>query len=223
VRLHIRRFMESGRVIALEGGEGAGKTTIWNVLEQLAKGNGSFTFCREPGGTTFGEKVRQVIFAVDEEILPETEMMLFMASRLELFKRVVRPALRLGRHVVTDRLDASTYVYQIYAPRRLWLEPVFRSLQRVYLSPPTSDSDWIRPVYILLDIDPVVGLARAKSRKVGNKFDDRPVAYHQMVREGYNHYIKGEKYHAVIDASLPLDEIVEKVRKVIWEFTGVKL
>src|SRR3989344_892576 len=136
--------MESGRVIALEGGEGAGKTTIWNVLEQLAKGNGSFTFCREPGGTTFGEKVRQVIFAVDEEILPETEMMLFMASRLELFKRVVRPALRLGRHVVTDRLDASTYVYQIYAPRRLWLEALFFFLPRGFFFSPTSHIACIR-------------------------------------------------------------------------------
>jgi len=210
--------MTVGRLIALEGGEGSGKTTVWKRLKKDLMRSGRFLFCREPGGTEFGEEIRDILFSRQYDMLPETEFMLFMVSRLELFNKVIRPALARGRHVVTDRLDASTFVYQIYAHGLREFEELFRVVQRRYLKP-IGDEDWLCPHYILLDLDPEIGLKRRQTAGDTNRFDEKEIKFHHTVRSGYKHFVARERDHTIIDASLSPDEVFKSALDVVLKLT----
>lgn len=104
----------AGVFITFEGGEGAGKTTHIRFLADALRGHGREVLClREPGGTSIGEQVREVLLSTDnDEMAPEAELLLYEAARAQLVKQVVQPALARGCVVLCDRFTDSTRAYQ---------------------------------------------------------------------------------------------------------------
>ena len=105
--------MRRGTFITLEGVDGAGKSTqLAAVRDWLAEQGIDAVFTREPGGTVLGEKLRELLLAVDTEVTLETETLLMFAARQEHIARVIEPALAAGRWVVSDRFTDATFAYQ---------------------------------------------------------------------------------------------------------------
>lgn len=102
----------AGRFITFEGIDGAGKSTQIDRLETLVEASGRVVCrTREPGGTPVGEKIRGILLA--EDMIPETETLLFFAARAEHAARKIRPALDRGEWVISDRFTDATYAYQV--------------------------------------------------------------------------------------------------------------
>ena len=102
-----------GCFIVLEGGEGVGKTTQWRrVADHLAAAGHDVVALREPGGTPAGDALRAVLLDPTSALAPETEALLFAASRAQLVRHVITPAMHRGAVVLVDRFLLSTYAYQ---------------------------------------------------------------------------------------------------------------
>ena len=111
--------MNKGIFITFEGGEGSGKSTHIGLLEERLRGEGrALTRLREPGGTPIGEEIRHLFQhnEVGHSMTPETELLLVNASRAQLVREVIRPALAEGQVVICDRFFDSTVAYQGYGP-----------------------------------------------------------------------------------------------------------
>jgi len=207
-----------GKLIVLEGGEGAGKTSIVAKLKEDLDNN-KFVFIREPGGTELGNKVRSILLDGEVALSTESELLLFMASRFQIFELVVWPALLSGKHVIADRMDASTFAYQIHARKASHLESLFWLLRNLYLKSPDRDA-LVEPQYLLMDIDPELGIHRVVSggREV-NHLDRMSLSFHQKVQEGYHEFISRSSSHEIIDANRTFGEVYASVLKVISSST----
>ncbi len=195
--------------IAIEGGEGAGKSTLLNALK-IEFGD-SALFTREPGGSPYAEVIRELALThpLAKGANTETMLCLMFAARFDHVENAVLPALRRGDHVITDRFDASSYAYQLYAQEHQKLEELFWKL-RSYI---TREPD----LYVYVDVDVEEGLRRVKARNLdsgkGNHFDDRPVDFHQRLRKGYVAFLK-KVPHVVINANQSREKMIEDFLKV---------
>lgn len=174
--------MARGKFIVFEGGEGSGKSTVSkHVVGQLKAEGKPVLWTYEPGGSPFAKKIRELILSDDaKHAEAETMFGLFWAARWDHLIRTVRPALELGLTVISDRFDASTYAYQIAGQEQPQLEDLFWKMRAHYVGDTQPDT------YLFFDVDPAVGLARAKSRADKNThFDDRELAFHHRVRDGF--------------------------------------
>lgn len=202
--------------ITLEGIEGSGKGT---VLDRLCKDfsiqGRPFLRTREPGGSELGRALRALLLDARQCIAPEAELFLYLADRAQHVCRVVRPALDRGLTVISDRYADSTIVYQGHG-RGLDVEELYR------LNETAVNGLW-PDLTILLDVDPAVGLARARARNSEKgldvsegRFEAEAMAFHQRIRQGY---LVWAKRHAgrfrIVDASLPPDEVYARVATVI--------
>ena len=165
-----------GLFVALEGCEGAGKSTLATALVVHFEAAGrEVVLTREPGGTPFGEAVRTLLQAAG--IDPWAEAFAFLAARAQLVRDVIRPAIEAGKVVICDRFAASTFAYQGHA-RGL-------DLTRLRVAN-TIATDGLQPdLTILLDIDPVIGLKRKAGEEGVISIGREPLAFHERVREGY--------------------------------------
>ena len=168
--------MPAGAFIALEGGEGAGKSTQGGLLVEHLRARGrEVVWTREPGGTPASEAIREIVLSPQFEGLdPRAEALLFAAARGEHAARVIRPAVERGAVVVCDRYIDSSVAYQGYG-RSLGAE-VVRDLSRWATGGLTPD------LTILLDFDPAVGLARLSNP---DRLEAEPIEYHRAVRAGF--------------------------------------
>ena len=171
--------------ITLEGPEGSGKTThAKNVAEYLRERKLEVVVLHEPGGTRIGEEIRTIVLnSENREMLPKTELFLFLASRSQLIGEVILPALTEGKCIVCDRFTDATLAYQTFG--RGINEKVVRELNELA-------AERLRPdLTILLDIETPVGLSRAKktAEAKGQGQPDRMEAdllsFHEKVRRGY--------------------------------------
>lgn len=206
---------EGSAFIALEGCEGAGKTTLIKSLKMECNGH-PVCFTREPGGTAVGAEVRKILMDGKQRgMTPETELLLFLASRSQHCAEIVTPALTGGKRVVCDRFDASTFAYQIVGHEHRKLEQHFWNSRFLFPEP---------DLYVFLKIDPALGLARIAGRE-GEKtpFDRRPLAFHQRVALGYeeffSHLVGGRVLS--IDASLSEEEVFDRVLAQISRLLGI--
>jgi dTMP kinase len=165
-----------GTFVALEGGEGAGKSTQLRLLEAwLVERGHEVVVTREPGATTSGARIRALLLDPDARLAPRAEALLYAADRAQHVAEVVRPALERGAIVVTDRYVDSSLAYQ-GAGRELEVGEVAR-LSR-------WSTEGLRPdLVVLLDIDPAVGLARAGEEP--DRIEAESLAFHSRVREGF--------------------------------------
>jgi len=201
--------------ITFEGSEGCGKSTqVSRLAARLTKAGVPLLVTREPGGTPIGEKIRHLLQFAPESVAmtPETELLLFEASRSQLVREVIRPALDRGTVVISDRFADSTTVYQGVA-RRLDHEMVG------HLNAFAVGNCW-PDLTFLLDID--VETARARMlRRVRpatgiDRMEQEPVKFYEAVCQAYRQLAAREPYRiCVIDAKRTPDEIEQDIWDVI--------
>lgn len=202
--------MPRGLFITLEGGEGSGKSTQVKLLrDRLKRRNLPVTMVREPGGTPLGDRLRRLLKFSDEPLTPEAELLLFNASRAQLVKDVIRPALEMGHVVLCDRFADSTIAYQGYG-RGIPLDTV-EEVNKF------ATGGLIPDMTIFLALSPEEGMNRRSGARdrFEREFEQREVIdFHNRVRQGYLEMSRNEPERwAVIDASLSS----RQVSKLIWE------
>ena len=212
-------MQQRGIFISFEGGEGCGKSTQIRMLQELLHGMGREVVCtREPGGTKVGEQIRHILQYSKESaaMVPETELLLFTASRAQLVREVIVPAVQRGAAVLSDRFLDSTAVYQGVA-RRLDREEV-RAINGFAVGGLLPD------LTLLLDLDVAEALSRMSGR--GGRHDrmeQQPVAFHEAVRAGYLELAEDQPARVRrIDASGSPVEVFARVRaEVERRFDGI--
>jgi dTMP kinase len=203
--------MPRGKLITLEGGEGAGKSTQARLLAgRLQRGGLDVVVTREPGGTVLGESIRELILA--SQPTPFAEFLLFAAARAEHVAQRIAPALDCGQWVVCDRFIDSTRVYQ----GRLAAIP--GDLVRL-IEVETAGRAW-PDLTLILDLAPEAGLERAMKRGAANRYDAAGIAYHRELRAGFLAIARAEPDRcAVIDAAGNADE----VGTAVWAAVSARL
>jgi dTMP kinase len=195
-----------GLFIVFEGCEGCGKSTQARILYRKLCNKGIPTVLTfEPGGTTLGNRIRKILKNRGSTLIyPETELFLFIASRVQLINEVIRPALQRGEVVICDRFSPSTIAYQGYG-RQL---PLCSVEMINNLAVKNIDPD----ITILLDIPPEDGLARRIN--CHDNFETMDLQFHHRVRDGYLKMASADPDRwEVIDASLTRKQITN----TIWD------
>lgn len=200
----------SGLFITLEGGEGAGKSSIITALKEHFQNNASIqkpiVFTREPGSSSIGRTVRETILGLDgSEILlsPKAEALLFAADRAQHMEEIIFPTLEKNGIVICDRFIDSSYAYQGIARE---LGGFVKELSLWAISERVPD------LTILIDIDPKVGIERKNTQKELNKMEQESLEFHQTVREAFLKLAAEEKTRfVVINGEEPLDKIINQV------------
>lgn len=199
-----------GRLVVLEGGEGAGKSTQAAFIESWLHGQGRQVLrTREPGGTPLAEEIRALVLNPRDEVIDgNTELLLMFAARAAHLHTKILPALAAGADVVCDRFVDATYAYQ-GAGRRLGTR-VIDALATIVLGKLKPD------LVIVLDIDPVKGLARAKARGAADRFEAEALAFQQRVRRAYlARARKQPRRYVVIDGSKSPDEVSAAIGRAL--------
>lgn len=196
--------------IVLEGGEGAGKSTIIQHLKNAFKSeNIDVTVFREPGGTPFSEDIRNVFFS-HQDLSPETSVYLMNAQRHHNIEKIVIPAMRKKHVVIADRFTASTLVYQGL------LNNSYETVNDMMLD--------IDAFTIFVDVPPEIGLKRIKdNNRETNYFDEMALEKHQRIYKGFLELetLKPETYwdlkiNGVCDLST-LERLSNRLGKLIIE------
>lgn len=210
--------MSRGRLITLEGGEGAGKSTLAAGLEAALKRAGvPVVRTREPGGSTGADQIRALLVTGDGDRWSSlTETLLLAAARNDHLERLVTPALARGDWVICDRFTDSTIAYQA-AGRGVSLETI-ATLHRA-IGAPTPD------LTLILDLDVASGLARAKSRAgAEERFEGLDTAFHERVRRSFLDTAAREPTRcAVIDATQGPDAVLAQACAVIAQRLQISL
>jgi dTMP kinase len=215
--------VSEGRFITFEGTEGSGKTTQLLLLAETLRGAGHEVLAtREPGGgTPVGEAIRSLL--LDPECwrsLGLAEIYLYAAARADHLESVVEPALARGAVVLCDRYLDSTLAYQGYGRGRP-LE-LIRALHEL---PPLER----RPgLTFLLDLEPELGLDRARSRNRregdaagGRGYDEAELAFHRRVRRGFRELARQEPERIrLVDAAAPAEEVARDILRLATDFLG---
>ena len=195
--------------ITFEGSEGCGKTTqVQRLAARLERLGISYLVTREPGGTPIGETIRELLqFAPHNSAMtPETELLLFEASRSQLVGETIKPALERGSCVIADRFFDSTTVYQ-GAARKLDREMVKRLNAFVV-------GDCVPDITFVLDVDAATAASRMQKPRKADRMEQQPAEFYERVREAYRELAKRDPNRVVlIDGSRNADQIENE----IWE------
>jgi dTMP kinase len=206
-----------GKFITLEGIEGVGKTSNLNFIrEQLEVAGHDCIVTREPGGTSLGESLRELLLShSDENMSPDAELLMMFAARAEHLSKVIRPALEAGKTVLCDRFTEATYAYQ-GGGRQLDVNKI-------------SDLEtWVqgdlRPdLTVVLDAPVEIGRARAGSRSAPDRIETEHDDFFQRVREAYIDLSKQNPHRiCLIDASVELDAVQSQIREKLVEYEIIK-
>ncbi|HAE58391.1 MAG TPA: dTMP kinase [Anaerolineae bacterium] len=198
--------------ITLEGPEGSGKTSHIPHLVAFLREKGYTVFpTREPGGTSIGEQIREVIHDLkNAEMHPRTETLLYQAARAQIVEEVLRPRLQDGEIVLSDRYADSTIAYQGYGHG----QPLEQIRQLVYY----ATGGLVPDLTILLDLDVETGLQRKSKQEEWNRMDAYTVDFHRRVRAGYLEMAAAEPSRwRLVDSGQKWDVVQEALRNVILE------
>ena len=166
-------------LIVLEGAEGVGKTTQLGLLtERLREDGVDVLALREPGGTPLGDAIRGILLDPGQEILPEAEALLFLASRAQIVRTEIDPALARGVVVLMDRFFLSTYAYQIVG--RGLDEASIRSANAIATGGLTPD------LTLVLELPGTEGLARASDRGGHDRIEGSGAEFHAAVERAFS-------------------------------------
>ena len=199
--------------ITLEGPEGSGKTSHIPQLVEYLRGKGYTVFpTREPGGTSIGEQIRDVIHDLKNvEMHARTETLLYQAVRAQIVEQVIKPRLKNGEIVISDRYYDSTIAYQGYGHQQ--------DLEQVRALVKYATGGLVPDLTVLLDVDVEIGLKRKKQNAVEwNRMDAHEVEFYQRVRNGYMEMVKAEpKRWVVVNASQKWDDVQGELRNKILD------
>ena len=206
-----------GRLITFEGPEGAGKSTQAAMLIAKLEERGlEIIYTREPGGTKLGEAIRGILQynAADEDPCAESEVLLFEASRAQLVRNVILPALERGAWVVCDRFADSTTAYQGFG--RGFPVELIETINRFAVGGISPD------MTILLDVNISLGMQRCAKRQIGKKIqydriESEALEFHEKVRQGYLELARRfpERFRKVDAMRLP-----EPIAEDIWRLVS---
>lgn len=201
--------MKRGVFISFEGSEGCGKSTQIARLETKLRDVGLDVLrTREPGGTPVGEEIRHLLQHAPEgeNLTPESELLLFAASRAQVVREVIEPSLARGTWVIADRFLDSTTVYQ----------GIGRGLKADAVAAINGFAvgDCLPDATFLLDMDAVVGHSRAVKFRgdTTDRMEDQPLAFFEAVRSGYLQLAEAQPERIqVIDASDSIEDIEQRI------------
>lgn len=200
-----------GAFIALEGVEGAGKTTqAARLAERLRALGRDVLLVREPGGTPFAEEVRRLLLHAPHDLTPQSELFLFQASRADLTARVIRPALDAGRVVIADRFELSTRAYQ--AGGRGLPDAAVRSAIALATGGLTPD------LYVVLDVPVETGRSRqAAEGKGADRLEREADAFHGRVADAFRTASGPDIVHVAAGGT------TDAVHEAIWRTVAERL
>ncbi|MES2311034.1 MAG: dTMP kinase [Pseudomonadota bacterium] len=204
-----------GKFISLEGGEGAGKSTLLAGLRAYIEQSGiALVQTREPGGTAVGEAVRAIVLdPAQRELAAETELLLMFASRAQLVRELIEPALSAGQWVLCDRFADASYAYQGGGRG----QPVARiaELERWACAGVKPD------LTLLLDLPVATGRARAAGRGDADRIEVEADAFFERVRMSYRERAAAEPDRfRVIDASQSPAAVLQEATRALAVLVG---
>ena len=203
--------MKKGLFIVLEGGDGSGKDTQVALLQkELAA---EYLFVRDPGSTEIGTKIREIVLH-DERVAYQTELLMYLAARVQLAEECIKPALEKGTHVISQRFDLSTIAYQIYGRERHDLLAFVKDMSAYALGGLVPD------LLIFLDCSPEEGIRRVHAMEAApDRFEREHIAFHERVYEGYKQHLNDYPHHIVVDARKPKGDVYQDVLQAIQQVT----
>jgi dTMP kinase len=201
----------SNKFIVVEGSEGVGKSSQIKIIEQYLINNKiDYILTREPGGTSFGESIRDIILNDDNNTEELTDSLLFYASRYENYKKIILPALDAGKVVVCDRYHYSTLVYQGIVGNNSSVKAIHEIFDAIY-------SKMIDHI-IYLYTTPKESFKRISKRSVTDKFESRGLSYLEDLSNAYELVFNGMKNITKIDTSedkdITKDNLIKSLDKI---------
>lgn len=202
-----------GYLITFEGSEGSGKTTqIGRIADRFTDAGYEVVVTREPGGTDIGEEIRHILKHADSGsgMFPETELLLFAASRAQLVREVIEPAVTAGKIVLCDRFMDSTTVYQGIG-RKIQSGPV-------HMINTFAVGDLVPDVTVVIDVPAEVGFERIRHRvtDLPDRMEQENIEFYRNVREGYLMLAKAlpERF-IIVDGMDEAEAIEERLWKAL--------
>ena len=207
--------MKRGKFLTIEGQDGAGKSTNIAIMQAHLEENGiEFVQTREPGGTAFGEKVRELILNSGDDLMGnKSELLLMFAARAQHIETVIEPVLKSGKWVLCDRFTDASYAYQ-GAGRNMGMADI-QLLEDYVQQGLTPD------LTLVLDLPTEMGESRAGQRSAPDRFEQQKLDFKQRVRDCYLTRAKEEPQRMkVIDASESLEQVKQSVLQEMREFSA---
>ncbi len=200
-----------GFFITLEGTEGCGKSTLMGHLADRLESDGhDVVQLREPGGTESGEEIRKILKHGPDNLTPEAELLLMNASRAQLVREVIRPALSEGKVILCDRFYDSTTAYQGYG-RGLDLNLVQSVID-------LAVGNTIPDLTLLLEIPLDISEERQSKRSGTDRFESGDRAFFERVAAGYQTIAKAHSDRiSIIDATQPIKSVTDLASKIITQ------
>ena len=199
--------MSKGVFITLEGTEGSGKSTQLKTIEQyLQQHNRRYIKVREPGGTPIAEEIRTLLKTPrkDDYMCDKTELLLMYAARAQLVETVIKPLLTAGTDVICDRHDLSTVAYQ-GGGRGMNMDDI-NAIRKVVLGNFRPD------LTIVIDVDPKIGMQRARNRGELDRFELSQIDFFERVRNTYLEYAKTHQdFVSVVDGHKEISAVSHDV------------
>lgn len=206
--------MMKANFIVIEGLEGAGKSTaIQTVLDTLnTAGIENIINTREPGGTPLAEKMRALVKEEHEgeELQDMTELLLLYAARVQLVENVIKPALANGQWVVGDRHDMSSQAYQ--GGGRQIDASLMKNLRD------TTLGDFKPALTLYMDIDPRIGLERARGRGELDRIEKMDISFFERTRERYLDIANNDPSVVVINAEQSIEKVSHDIQEALNEW-----
>lgn len=205
--------MSTGKFIVIEGMEGAGKSSAIAVIESILNNHGiDYVNTREPGGTPLAESLREMVKSVEhqEKLTVETELLLMYASRSQLLANKILPALATGKWVIGDRHDLSSRAYQ--GGGRGFDESIMNTISDITLKGFRPD------ITLYLDIDPHIGLSRAKARGDLDRIELEQMEFFIRVHNKYRELAAQDESIITVDAGQPMLKVHQDIAKAVTEF-----
>ncbi|TLE27301.1 dTMP kinase [Vibrio cholerae] len=204
----------NAKFIVIEGLEGAGKSTAIQVVVETLQQNGidHITRTREPGGTLLAEKLRALVKEEHpgEELQDITELLLVYAARVQLVENVIKPALARGEWVVGDRHDMSSQAYQ--GGGRQIAPSTMHGLKQ------TALGDFKPDLTLYLDIDPKLGLERARGRGELDRIEKMDISFFERARERYLELANSDDSVVMIDAAQSIEQVTADIRRALQDW-----
>lgn len=201
----------TGKFIVIEGLEGAGKTTAKNAVVEILQAHGvnDLVFTREPGGTPLAESLRTLIKegTKDEAITDKAELLMIYAARIQLVENVIKPALERGAWVIGDRHDLSSQAYQ--GGGRGIDNKLMSALKTTVLG------DFKPNFTLYLDIDPKIGLQRARQRGELDRIEQESLAFFERARQRYLEIAQKDSSIVTINANQTLDNVTSDIKQAV--------
>lgn len=205
----------NGKFIVLEGLEGAGKTTALNTVTAQLKALGvtDLVFTREPGGTPLAEKLRNLIkYETEEPVTDKAELLMLYAARIQLIENIIKPALAQGKWVIGDRHDLSSQAYQGGGRQ---LDKAFMQMLKESVL-----GDFEPDFTLYLDIDPALGLARARGRGELDRIEQAGLDFFYRTRARYLELVKDNPKAVIINAGQELEQVTADIQSAVQKFVN---